>query len=110
MRFIRDHACDGVGVDDVVGAALASRRFLERRFQAVLGRSPNREILRVRIDRARLLLIETDLTLASIAQKSGFRGPKYFGDAFVRETGLPPAEFRRQSRSGNASSPTPSSR
>jgi len=96
LRFIRDRACQRIGVADVVQAAVTSRRDLERQMQAVLGRSPHHEILRVRIQRAQELLRETDLSLETIACQTGFRSRKYLGDAFRRETGCSPGAFRRQ--------------
>jgi LacI family transcriptional regulator len=63
-----------------------------------LGRSPNQEILRVRIERAQELLRDTDLPLETIAQRAGFLSHKYLGDVFVRETGQPPGQFRREAR------------
>ncbi len=96
LQFIRDHAGEAIGIDDVVKAAGTSRRFLERLMESRLQRSPNRELIRVRIDRARSLLLDTDLSLNAIAQRSGFRSAKYFGDAFRRVEGLAPGEFRRR--------------
>jgi LacI family transcriptional regulator len=98
LRFIRDHACDGIDVGQVVEAAVTSRRYLERQMQAQLGRSPNQEILRTRLRRAESLLRDTDLPLESIARQTGFRSHKYLGDVFVRETGIPPGQYRRQTR------------
>lgn len=96
LRFIRDHACERISVSHVVEAAVTSRRYLERQMVVHLGRSPNQEILRVRIRRAQELLCETDLSLETIARQVGFPGSKYMGDVFVRETGQPPGQFRRQ--------------
>lgn len=101
LRFIRERACLSINVSDVVEAAVTSRRDLERQMQAAMGRTPNQEILRVRIGRARELLIETDLSLESIARQTGFRNHKYFGDAFHRLTGCRPGEFRRRNRAGD---------
>ena len=41
-RFIRQYACDGINVGDVVQFTSLSRRQLERRFRQVLGRTPHR--------------------------------------------------------------------
>jgi LacI family transcriptional regulator len=51
LRFIREHACGAISVGDVVQAAVTSRRDLERQMRSTIGRSPNQEILRVRIRR-----------------------------------------------------------
>ena len=61
-----------------------------------LGRTLIEEILRVRIDRALLLLTETDDPLDVIARKTGFTSGKYFGDAFYRVTGIRPGAYRKR--------------
>jgi LacI family transcriptional regulator len=96
LQFIRDHSGESIDVDDVVEAAGVSRRFLERLMANRLGRSPNRELIRVRIDRARSILLETDSPMSVVARRCGFRNAKYFGDAFRRVAGMAPGEFRRR--------------
>jgi LacI family transcriptional regulator len=104
LRFIRGRANGPICVDDVVEAALTSRRYLERQMRKQLGRSPNQEILHVRTQRARQLLFETNLSLSEIARQSGFSDAKYFGDAFRRLSGVSPGEFRRRSREASGNS------
>ena len=99
VRYIRDHACEGVRVPDLLAEVAMSRSVLERRFRKVLGRTLKAEMLRVQIDRAKQLLSETDLLLADIAQRTGFTGDKYFSDAFCHQTGLRPTAYRESLRS-----------
>lgn len=96
IHFIRRHACAGINVQSVLAAAPISRRSLEQRFQRLLGRSPKEEIRRVQIDRAKVLLSETDLPVAAICRQTGFSQPAYFSVAFKQETGMTPTAFRRQ--------------
>lgn len=98
VRFIRDHACDGVRVDAVVRHVAMSRSVFERRFKRILDRTPKAELLRIQIERSRQLLTETDLGLAAIADQAGFSNEKYFSDAFFRQTKQRPTDFRRESR------------
>jgi LacI family transcriptional regulator len=95
VQFIRDHACEGINVSDVLGAVPLSRRVLEQRFQRLLGRTPREEILQVRLARVRQLLAETDLPLYLIAERTGFEHVEYLSVVFKRETGRTPSEFRR---------------
>lgn len=95
VRYIRDHACSGVLVEDVLAQTCLSRSGLERRFKQVLGRTPKVEILTVQLDRAKHLLSESNLTLEAVARASGFRSGKYFSDAFLREVGVRPGAYRR---------------
>jgi LacI family transcriptional regulator len=94
LRHIRDHVSDGTVVDQLIHVAGVSRSTLERRFRELLGRSPKEEILRVRLERAKLMLTETTLSIDTIARRSGFPSGKYFGDVFRREVGTPPGTFR----------------
>ena len=95
LRFIRDHACDGIGVEDVLRTVAMSRTVLERRFQKLLGRSPYEEILRLRIERVKELLTTTDLSIADIARQLGFSGVEYLSALFKKKLGVSPRQFRR---------------
>ena len=96
MRFIRDHAQAPISVKDLLQAVAISRRALERRFEASVGRTPKQEIMRVRINRAQQMLAQTDLAAATIAMQCGFTRPDKLSTAFRRETGVTPVEYRRQ--------------
>ena len=100
VRFIRERACSGIDVSDVLRACPMSRRALEQRMKAILGRTPHAEILRVQIARARQLLAATSLSLPEVAEKCGFRHAEYLSVAFKRETGVAPSEYRRERGSG----------
>jgi LacI family transcriptional regulator len=98
VRLIRERACEGIGVEDVLAGVCLSRSVLERRFKQVLGRTPKAAILAVQLERARQLLAETDLPLADVARRCGFRSEKYFGDIFHIKTGVRPGAYRRRAR------------
>jgi LacI family transcriptional regulator len=95
LRFIREHACSEIDVDDVVAAACISRRALERRFQSLFGRTPKSEILRVRLEHAKLLLSTTLLSVETVARRSGFSAFRHFAEVFQRETGTTPRAYRK---------------
>lgn len=96
-RFIREHACEGIDVSDVLRAVPMSRSTLDRRFITILGCSPKDEILRVRLNRAKQLLAETDLPLALIAEKVGLEHVEHFSRIFKQRLGVTPSDFRSQS-------------
>lgn len=96
VSYIREHACSGIGVPDVLRKIPLSRSKLERGFNRHLGRPPKAEILRLQLQRARELLLETDLPLPEISTLCGFRHPEYFNALFRQKTGIPPGKFRRQ--------------
>jgi LacI family transcriptional regulator len=96
VRYIREYACEGIDVSDVLRAIPLSRSALERRFAAILGHSPKDEILRVRLNRAKQLLTETDFPLSLVAEKIGLEHAEYLNVIFKKKTGLTPGRFRNQ--------------
>lgn len=98
LRHIRERACEGIGVDDVARAASMSRSSLERGLRKLLGRSPHDELLRVRLDRAKALLSETDLKLSAVAQRSGFRHAQRLCERFRDSFDETPGHYRGRTR------------
>jgi LacI family transcriptional regulator len=95
-RAIRERACQGLSVDDLVNTLKISRSIFYQRFHDALGRSPHYEILRIQLDRVKSLLTQTELPLKEIAEMSGFSNPNYLNVAFKRELGMTPGEYREQ--------------
>ena len=95
LRFIRAHACDGINVSDVLRAVPMSRTLLERKCREALGRAPYEEILTCRMNQARQLLQMTSLSIAAIAERSGFGAAERFSVVCRQVTGMSPRELRR---------------
>jgi len=98
LRFIRENACRGITVEDVLEAVAISRSSLERQMKSLLGRPPKAEIRRIQFNRVKQLLKETDLPLAQIAWRTGFKHPQYLSESFKREFGITPGEWRGEER------------
>lgn len=98
VKFIRDRACEGINVADVLREVPQARRVLESHFKKTLGRTPHQEIIRVRLERVKRLLSETELTLDAIAERVGFSHVEYLSVAFKREVGMPPSKYRNASK------------
>ena len=98
VRQIRDHACDGIKVTDVARALKTTRRVLENRFTKRVGHTPHEEIARVQFRRVEQLLRETELSLAAIAARAGFKHTEYMTVAFTKRHGMPPSRWRQERR------------
>lgn len=96
VHFIREHACDGIGVADVLRHVSISRSTMERRFVKALGRPPKAEIDRVRLERVKQLLSVTDYPLAKIAELAGFRYVEGMCHLFRNTFGLTPGQYRKK--------------
>jgi LacI family transcriptional regulator len=95
LRLIRQHACDGLGIDRLADRVGLSRRVLQRRFVAITGRTLQEEILNAQLERIKQMLAETDLKLDGIARRSGFHYIGYMCSFFKKRTGMTPGEYRR---------------
>jgi len=99
LRLIRDHASEPLGVDDIVRLLSVSRRSLEIRFRNALGHSIRAEIQRAHLKRAQQLLGETDISIAAVAEGSGFGSASYLAAVFSEAMGMTPAKYRTHVRS-----------
>lgn len=98
LKLIRQRACSGVTVNDLLREIPISRSAMERKFRKFVGRSPQSEIRDFQIKRAKQLLIGTDLTLTQIASLVGFKHSEYFSVVFKRVVGQSPGRFRAEMR------------
>jgi len=98
LRYIRAHAGDWIGVRELLLNIPVNRRTLERKFRAILGRSPLEEIRRVRVEMAKELLAATDQTMAIVARQAGFSNSKQLSLIFHDEVGMTPTAYRRRFR------------
>ncbi|MEX2216274.1 MAG: substrate-binding domain-containing protein [Phycisphaeraceae bacterium] len=99
IDFIRRHACNGINVEQVMQTITMSRRLFEQLFTKEIGRSPGREIQRLRLERAEQLLKETELSISQIAQMIGFCETAAFSKFFKKHTGDSPGQ-RRTAKAG----------
>lgn len=95
LRYIREHACEGIQVSDVLRHCPMARRALEVRFRKFLNRTPREEILRVQLNRVKELLAGTELPVWEVAERAGFE-PEYLSVVFKQEMGMAPSEYRKR--------------
>ncbi len=96
LSVIRSDAQRGLSVADLLDQFPISQSSLNRRFREATGRSPYEEIQRVRVERAKYLLRNSDLSNESIGEESGFPTTKAFYLAFRSATKLTPRAYRFQ--------------
>jgi LacI family transcriptional regulator len=98
LRFLRDHAFDPITINEAAKVASLCRRVFERRFAAKMGRSPKAEVLRLRLEKVKQLLTDTEWNLSQIAEKTGFNYGEYLHTVFTQKMGITPGAFRRNAK------------
>lgn len=80
--------------------AFITRRQLERLFRAHLDTTPAAFYLKLRLERARTLLQQTDMSIVDISLASGFDTPSYFSRAYGKYYGCAPRDDRTRPQTG----------
>ena len=71
-----------------------SRSTLLSQFHTLCNCSPTEYMQSVRIDNAKKMLADSDLSIATIAQECGFYDSSHFTKAFFQKTNLLPKDYR----------------
>jgi len=97
-RYIRENATRDITTDDIAQAVHVSVQQLEDLFEKELGRKPEDELRKRRLQHAESLLLSTDMPIQEIAAGSGFSAPQALVEAFNKKHGTTPEIYRMNSR------------
>jgi LacI family transcriptional regulator len=100
VRFIADNARSTLQVSDVLREVSTSRRSLEQKFRSVLRHGIAEEMRRVHVELAKDLLVTSSLSIAEVAEQSGFTSAQALARIFRKEMGCTPGGYREQARFG----------
>ncbi len=94
IRYCLKHFTEPISVADISDAVDLSRYHFSRRFTREIGSTPAEFILRLRLEKAELLLRSSDLSIRQIGEECGFSTHSYFCRAFRRKFGHAPHAVR----------------
>lgn len=96
LRFIEANYDRPVTLAEIAAAANVGAREADRCFRRQMDASPFEYLLDYRLERARRLLLNTNLPVTEAGLRCGFPSTSYFGKRFREKTGLSPSEYRRR--------------
>ena len=94
MGFIEHHYNEDVSKEELARIGICSVRQLSRKFKECTGETVVEYVHRLRIDRARRLLSETDMKITEIASVIGFNDISFFNRVFKQQLTMTPREYR----------------
>ncbi|MFI6518072.1 helix-turn-helix domain-containing protein [Spirillospora sp. NPDC050679] len=94
VTLMRERLADPITLAGIADEVHLSVYHLVRVFKEATGATPYRYLTRLRIEEAKRLLRDTDLTIAQIASRCGFASPGALSAAFLRHTGARPSAYR----------------
>jgi AraC-like DNA-binding protein/mannose-6-phosphate isomerase-like protein (cupin superfamily) len=100
ITYLRQHFQEPVRMSDLVRHVGYSRARMFDLFKAETGLTPNDYLQRLRIEKAKEQLRQTNRPIAEIGLATGFSTGQYFSTVFGRYTGVSPMGFRKGARPG----------
>jgi AraC family transcriptional regulator len=95
LAYIEEHLNQSISLEDLAQVAEISPNYLIALFRQSMGMTPHKYVIQMRVERARGLLKQKQLTLLEIAQHCGFLDQSQFTTVFRRYAGVTPGHFRR---------------
>jgi len=93
--WIYGHLSDvTLNVDELARSMGFGRSSFYRKVNALTGMTPNNYIRKIRMEKSKQMLEESNLTISEIAYKTGFNSAFYFSKCFKEYYGMPPSQFR----------------
>ena len=105
VEYVDSHLDETITLADMAAVAGLSRMYFAAQFRAATGIRPHEFLLRRRIDRAKQMLIETEMTLVDVALSVGFQNQAHFTTVFGRFVGETPYRWRCGNRRDVADRP-----
>lgn len=94
--YLQLHYSEDVSLDDLASYFELAPAYCSALVKEAAGNSFSKLLLETRIRRAKDLLVETDLRIYEIAERTGYSDVKYFNRIFKRETGVTPIRYREE--------------
>lgn len=95
IEFLSAHLAEDVALEAVARVAELSTFHFARAFKRSTGLPPHAYLRRLRCERAKTLLIDSNLPVTEIAAEVGYETPQAFARMFRAEVGASPIEYRR---------------
>lgn len=96
LRYVDEHYDQDIGLPDVAEKAFVTPNYLSRMFKEEMNMSFIDYLNQLRVEKAKQLLLHTNLKTYEIAEKVGYKDYKYFSAMLKKLTGFSPREYRRR--------------
>ncbi len=96
FRVMEEHYTEKLTLDDIARRIRCSKFYLAHRFREEVGVSVYEYLTLFRLSKSKLLLQNTNLSVAEIAEQTGFSSVSNFIKTFAKYETLTPLQYRRQ--------------
>ena len=93
--YIKNHYMEEISLNDLADVAHLNKNYLVRQFKKRFGISPISYLIKIRMEYAKKLLAESNLTVKAIAAECGYNDPSFFNYYFKKTFNISPEAYRR---------------
>ncbi len=97
--YLQEHYADSFSLSKVAEHSCMSQYHFSRVFTNVFGESPNAFVTRLRIEKAKKMLITQNFSISEICAEVGYSSIGSFSSLFSKKVGISPSQYRRKLRS-----------
>lgn len=95
VEYINEHCCSDISLNELSDLSGVSPQYFGRLFKEHVNMRPMEYIARIKVSKAKIMLLDSDMPVARISERLGYASPTYFGIVFRKYTGISPSEFRK---------------
>lgn len=95
IQYIHEHYAEEITLGDLANKVYISRNYLSSIFRSITGETFNNYLTRVRIEKAKELLMQPNMLVYEVAEKVGYKNVPYFSTLFKKYTGMNPTDYIR---------------
>jgi two-component system response regulator YesN len=96
VKYLDSHFADDLTLQNIAERFFLSREYISRKFKQQFQENLSDYIERIRMDKAKLLLLNPQYRIAQISELVGYRDEKYFSKVFKKLESISPNEYRKQ--------------
>lgn len=100
IAFMNNNYHEDLSIEQVAAHVNLNVSYFYKIFKQITGDTPMNFLNSIRINKAKLLLEKSDISIIDICEFVGFNSRQYFTSAFKRHTGLTPREYKRNFETG----------
>jgi AraC-like DNA-binding protein/ligand-binding sensor protein len=93
-RFVQEHVEEPITLGKVVSYVNVSRFYFCKLFKKATGMTLTEYVSRVRVEKAKSLLVDSSLRISEVVYAAGFGSIPQFNSVFKRHVGMPPTQYR----------------
>ncbi|HLG13160.1 MAG TPA: AraC family transcriptional regulator [Blastocatellia bacterium] len=94
LEFMHDNFAEDLGLEEIAASAYLSEYHFARLFKQVTGMTPHVYLANLRLERARKLLVESEMSVGEVAASVGYQSQSHFTKVFKSMVGLTPRAYR----------------